>query len=373
MLQIDRIESIKGRQSHHRPHRPDKDGPFLLESGASTTRAKEMEQLLSSQCRGSGLGPGHYDGAQSKDACMRNAAIGTRIGSENRQGAAQLCYAQSFSRMVAQSQGNQATLAPARQTVQAGQSNGLGDPAQIGMLCFHQSEQVLPEPSAQSIGNEGASCKENASVPHSPRRKVQASCTTALPRVELPDMKQYRQRRAVKQVPCPRQLLVSASQSAMPGDWDWAAVNRTATSTFSMQDGGCNRNSRTRLRVGEPGETQLSKPKDPDGARAPPLDSGAWHSSTEQGRMPMKYELEPAVLNTITEEAAKPSSCVKNAFPAALMTASEMRSRKLARRVAEEAHAVDLRQKRWELQSAVLPLLKQEMAYDPYRLSQASH
>lgn len=286
-----------------------------------------------------------------------------------------LTYAPSLSRVISQQQDAEGTGSDMQRVEARKKTHGLADPEEVGMF-----RPATPVGSKKS-GPTAVSCIPYSSIPATasgncgleqsadarPENAAQEKEPVAPKDALYMTGKQQHSRNAPKQPPCPRQLLASASHCELPGDWDWSSLNLSAWKSFSAQAGGCHRNSRT---------TSLCKTSV---CRRPPQNfkvERCWEGPVDKDAESShpEHELSLTYVEPIPEEGtlAPPADKERTgkhrviADYSPLVSESEIRSHDLANSHAEEARAVDIRRRRWELYSSmystVLPLLKKQIA-----------
>ena len=360
------MHQVRGKQSHHRPHQPGRDGPNVLEGGQVSTRAREMEQLQSRHCRGSGLGPGHYNGAKGKDSCLRNSRTGGRIGSAVRGNtSAVLAYSPSISSILSQQYDAVEGICPDTQRMGAlKKTDGLASPEGVGMFRpatpdEHRSQQAAPTAVACiAYTSKGTKSGLEVSADLKPLKAAEGKAAAPSKDAVYMAAKQQPYRKAPKKPPCPPQLLASASHCELPGDWDWNSLNRSAWKSFSAQAGGCHRNSRTTSQSKTavcrrpPQDVSVDRYWEAPGVKSgEPLDRGDIEfeiSATSMEPIPEEGRLATPPCGDRTGKHRQTAACT------ALVSESEIRSHELANSHAEEAKQVDIRKRRWELYSCLL-------------------
>jgi hypothetical protein len=169
--------------------------------------------------------------------------------------------------------------------------------------------------------------------------------------------------------PPPPAVARSAAQGDNPGNWDWAAASRALCNTFTMQDGGAFRRDRARaqMTVDEAAASRRlagleasQSPADRDvqhlvqrSAASTPQDivhgaAGATGDSVGHGRR---------------AGAAEQHGNAQRRSKAELVDAKAQAQHEAALRAAEAARGVRERQQRWEMQSALLPVLKRDAIF----------
>ena len=335
-----------------------------------------MERLQSRHSRGSGLGPGHYNGAKGKDSCLRNSRTGGRIGLAIRGSTPALpAYAASISNILSQQQ-DAADGACADMEGMGGlkKTNGLADPEGVGMF----RPATPAEDRSQQAGPTAVACipytsktapfgKYNLEQPSDsmPPKAVDGKVPAPSKDAAYMAGKQQPGKKAPKKPPCPPQLLISASHCESPGDWDWSTLNRSAWKSFSAQAGGCHRNNRTTAQCKTTASRRMPQDAcmDRQWEAAVEKDSSGMElarSATSMDPIPEEGTLAPPPYSDRTGKHRQVAKCT------ALVSESEIRSHNLANRHAKEAQQVDIRRRRWELYSSMystmLPLLKKQIA-----------
>jgi hypothetical protein len=410
-LQVASITALRPKASHRRPHNPELDGPFPVQPGDSSLRVKQIARSL--VVPGSGLDPGHYDGPLSKDACMRNTCTGARIGKGVRGGVRPvLHYAVSTSAALAhghtwvdtalhgpldvshfgtqvaadtRSQWEDATLRMPRVAEghaldtlthrvcrQAGSQLETGQ-AQASVGDRRTQEQGASQRMGEvAIQQPGASGTEQDLLTKSraPSSRQAQPVATSMPRDK---------HRFLPQKPPPPEVARSAVRGSAPGEWEWGAVSRSLCNTFTMQDGGAFRNDRAkaqpcggRLSCDRSAVQALTTPAALPSRQAVPSEQIHPDSPMCLGMVSIPEEhaahcnIWPATEGSEAQGASLGQSvnstqkCVNHKEVTEDLMVHE--SRTFARRAAEEAQAVRTRQKRWKVQSALLPFLKREAA-----------
>lgn len=356
-VQVSDLQCLKTKVSHRRPHSRSRDGPFPLEHGEVSTRAREFD-ALSRQCGQGGceVGPGHYDGAAAKDTCLRGVYTGARIGSSCREPTKQHVRCPSVSKSLA---GMNAPSEPtAIHCPRHGENRGA---APMPMLLpqsagnSHTGRQVST-PTTVNIGN-APHCSEPSAVadicPNRQDREVKRS-------VKQECLARHQQRMTRKStfrqqchIRCPAVLSAEAAKCRQPGSWNWNAVAQPLCNTFTKQDGGWHNNPRTQT----PAEY------------VPPDASTGHHQSGIRPRNLVSGHIGVCGTSNLRKNASQQvmETSVRTddgnglVSITALISQHELHSHQLAAEAAAAALAVDLRQKQWQLQSALLPFMKQGM------------
>lgn len=153
---------------------------------------------------------------------------------------------------------------------------------------------------------------------------------------------------------CPGALMVDAAKCGKPGSWNWDAVGQLLCHTFTKQDGGSHNNPRVQKAadimpadasgrghcIHRPCTVQHMITED-DGA----CKTGEIHATKNNSKIPSPVSKRLATIMNVSEH--------------------DLRNHQLAKEAASAAQAVGLRQKQWDLQSALLPLMKQGVARQP--------
>lgn len=333
-----------------------------------------MEQQLSRNCPGSGLGPGHYDGALSKDNCLRNGKTGGRIGSAVRGGAKGLvAYAPSVSSLISQQVNASQELDSnmLRTEFQTEFYNSV-QPKEVDKLSLAPTT-VQASPSGPTViacapcgftpCAKPTACKKEKAADAGHLENVQGNRDIAPKAARLESGKHQHNKSLPKHPPCPPQLLASASHCDSPGDWDWSSLNRSSLQSFSSQNGGCHCNSRTALesKVDTCKRFELDLQKSREGPPYAAIGQSGGHSTLSKNMTPIPEN--GTVATSFKGRKKRHKSLTNYGY---LVSEKEIRSHELAKSHAEEVIAVDARRRQWELYSSmystVLPLLKKQIA-----------
>jgi hypothetical protein len=335
-----------------------------------------MEQVQCRQAGGSGIGPGHYEGAKGKDSCLRNSKLGGRIGSAVR-GSKKgiLTYAPSVSNVISQ-QGD-ADTRDMQWTWMQRKGYGLAVPEEVGMFRpattqAHSCQQTgptavscMPYNSSQAATSGIHAYSEQVSDLR-PQAVLRGTTTVALQDNVRMSCKIQHRKCFPKNPPCPSKLLASASHCELPGEWDWNALNRSARQSFSAQAGGCYRNSRVRHQCATGLQRNPMHGAWVDRGLEGSTDTAEESSDVEQHRSPTSMQPIPeeGAFAPADNDTVESNRAILDC--SGLVSEREIRSHELAISHAEEARAVDIRRRRWELYSSmyatVLPLLKKQIA-----------
>lgn len=358
LMQVSDLRCLKSRVSFRRPHSRSRDGPFPLDRGSLSTRAREVD-ALNRRCGrgGSDIGPGQYDGGVAKDTCLRNVHTGARIGSSSREAIAPRVLSPSISTTLAAS--------PAHRD--CGHSS-CHDAAESRNRCM-DLPMLLPvqaEPGSLHMEHPRLSkvVVGNALTPpgsvvmgsrdRKKRREVDVGCSLKQDRLLRPVHKNNGKIPSWKyhQVPCPAVLSVEAARCKQPGSWNWVAVARSIRSTFTKQDGGCHTNPRSQTAVEHVhGNSAVGVHHGGRQRNIAPV-------SQSHGQKSALHREAPQGSASTSHGDAEPGGV---AFASMRLSQHDIESHQLASEAAAAAQAVDLRQKQWQLQSALLPLMKQGM------------
>lgn len=356
-IQVSDLQCLKSKVSHRRPHSRSRDGPFGLERGELSTRSREVE-ALQRHCGhgGSEVGPGQYEGAVAKDACLRNVRTGARIGSSCREPCMRQLRSPSLSKSLAEMNAN-----PEREAVQTSThcQGGKAVP-DLPMLLpessdSRQTQKQLSTPTTVSVGNaqHGA---DTASVAPLPRKRQGHSDADRSGSQECQasgkPKDSWKQRDGQHHhVPVPVSLSAEARKSRQPGNWNWHAVARPLCNTFTRQDGGCHKNARAQIlserwpinaRVGHHHTAHMLHNAE--------TRSRGWHETS--------YHAQDGPPHT-TGSSVRSDSGRAPLDIERLVSKHDLQHHRLAAEAAAAALAVDLRRQQWQLQSALLPLMKQ--------------
>lgn len=354
--QVSDPHCLKPKVSHRRPHSRSRDGPFPLEHGELSTRAREFD-ALNRRCgqRGCDVGPGEYDGAEAKDTCLRSVSTSARIGSSCREPTKQHIRCPSVSKSLAGM--NTASELTATQCLRHSANGGA---ASIPMLLPEppgngHTGRLVSTPTTVNIGNAPHCSKPPAEAGIGPKRHGREDSRSVNQDSLIRRQQRNPQKSAFslqRHIRCPANLSTAAAKCRQPGNWDWHAVAQPLCNTFTKQDGGWHNNPR------------IQKP-----AEFVPIEMSSRHH--QSGHRPCKQvsgqsgvgisifqedATQQAMRSTSRTDTGKGLEAITG-----LISHQELHSHQLAAEAATAAQAVDLRQKQWQLQSALLPFMKQGM------------
>ena len=391
-MQVAAATGLKPKATHRRPHNSDIDGPFAVAPGDSSTRVKQIAKTLA--MRDSGVDAGQYEADRSKDSCLRNTSTGAVIGTGVRgEGRIFQHHALSISEALAKGQTwvDTAMYGPIGVRQLGGQQGSLLDPweqAAFNMPPYASGqalstryrqvdERVLPASAhtAHSVRASAGNFVADMGAAAVHVSTAQAGTCFSTPRDwdgGAPQMKGHNQvldsaalacrtqprpppaRLFMPQKPPPREVLRSAQRAISPGEWDWEAVSRSLCNTFTMQDGGAFRNDRAKPSpstdqrgAGAGSHKQIL-------AETMASQAAAAAGDPLPGKAPRAGKLGDA------GRSGEESPGERKAANAVALDPMTVQRREAARRAALHAQGVRSRQKRWEMQSALLPLLKRE-------------
>ena len=177
----------------------------------------------------------------------------------------------------------------------------------------------------------------------------------------------------IPQKPPPPEVARSAALHHDPGKWDWVAAGRALHNTFTMQDGGGYRRNRVQV---QPSVDKL------DAFRVPPKctrqhcmaaaeareHSGQLSPSHGQGlahqpravSAPYSVKAEACSHNLQRESTGKRHTEQVQARKLKALDPTAEARHAAAKRAAGQVQAVQERQRRWQLQSQLLPLMKRD-------------
>ena len=205
--------------------------------------------------------------------------------------------------------------------------------------------QISHEPEADQLTAMPSIAASMVTWPGAAKQAANPATTRPLSRPPAP-------RLVVPQKLPPSAVLRSAAQrGTSPGNWEWDAVSRSLCNTFTMQDGGAFRNDRAKV-----------------SARDTPVDEEAEATALKRAHFVAHAAAQARAVRqsgVVLQPAAAGGSVVPSRECAVEQNASkqdhaEEQRRAAARQAAEVAQSVRARQQRWEMQSALLPLLKRE-------------
>eukprot|EP00892_Ulva_mutabilis_P011947 jgi/Ulvmu1/9124/UM005_0220.1 len=357
------LRCLKSRVSHRRPHSRSRDGPFPLERGDLSTRAREFDALNRRFGQGGcDVGPGQYDDAESKDSCLRSIHTGARIGSSCREATRRHVLTPSVSKMLAASA---AHPGHGCSSSQVGPQSIQGEPG-IPMLLPDRLETAGKPPmtvATVSIGSAPKVRNETDSWRQSPTQRGTVAADGRVRRSHRTGAANGSRKADCtwrhQQLPCPAALSAEAARCKQPGNWNWHTVARSLSHTFTRQDGGLHNNPRTK-------QAAEYVPGD--------LGGSAWHGHDRAGDAVLygvdggkatvrQYGAHVDAANTPDER----DSGLESTVAPLLASRADVIGHQVASQAAAAAVEVDLRQKQWQLQSALLPLMKQGMIDQAYQ------